>query len=312
MGKLLYKNQNNSNEIDKIINFYNQWPYPELHHTDLKTLVDTGFRDKSDPGYNWKKFFQNKIQKTPIDVLVVGCGTYQAGLIAIKNPYATVIGFDASKTSIEMQQLMCDQAELTNIELCTSSILDFQPNKHFDLIVCSGVLHHTADPLNNLKKLRTFLKDDGVLSLSVYNEALRTGVYKIQKLIKLLNLSTSIESASKISNLLHQLQNHSVEKYIPKSSELAYLNNFIDTFFNPRETSYNPLSLFELATNANLFFVDWLNDNYNIETQLSPDHPLYTEIIKLSEIEKAYSIDLIKENNSTIDIVLSKNCQLRK
>jgi 2-polyprenyl-3-methyl-5-hydroxy-6-metoxy-1,4-benzoquinol methylase len=217
-----------------------------------------------------------------------------------------VTGFDASKTSIEMQQSMCNQAELTNIELCTSSILKFQSDKQFDLIVCSGVLHHTADPLNNLKKLRTLLKDDGVLSLSVYNEALRTGVYKIQSLIKLLNLNTSIESATNISNLLHQLQNHSVEKYIRKNTELAHLNNFIDTFFNPREISYNPVSLFNLIGKADLFFVGWLNDNYNIETQLSSDHPLYTEISKLSEIEKAYSIDLIKENNVTIDIVLAK------
>jgi len=306
MDHQLYNNQNNSNDIDKIVDFYNQWPYPELQNTDLKKLADNGFRDKSDPEHNWKKFFQNKTQKTSIDVLVAGCGTYQAGLIAIKNPYANVIGFDASKTSIEMQQSMCNQAELTNVELCTSSILEFQSDKQFDLIVCSGVLHHTDDPLNNLKKLRKLLKNDGVLSLSVYNEALRTGVYKIQSLIKLLNLNTSIESATMISNLLHQLQNHSLEKYIRKNPELAHLNNFIDTFFNPREISYNPVSLFNLISKADLFFVSWLNDNYNIETQLSSDHPLYTEISKLSEIEKAYSIDLIKENNVTIDIVLAK------
>jgi 2-polyprenyl-3-methyl-5-hydroxy-6-metoxy-1,4-benzoquinol methylase len=307
MDHQLYNNQNNSNDIDKIVDFYNQWPYPELQHTDLRKLADKGFRDKSDPAHNWKKFFQNKTQKTSIDVLVAGCGTYQAGLIAIKNPYANVTGFDASKTSIEMQQSMCNQAELTNIELCISSILEFQSDKQFDLIVCSGVLHHTADPLNNLKKLRTLLKNDGILSLSVYNEALRTGINKIQSLIKLLNLNTSIESATKISNLLHQLHNHSVEKSILKNPELAHLNNFIDTFFNPREISYNPVSLFNLTSKADLFFVSWLNDNYNIETQLSSDHPLYNEISKLSEIEKAYSIDLIKENNGTIDMILAKN-----
>ena len=172
-------------------------------------------------------------------------------------------------------------------------------------------MHHTADPLANLKKIASFLKTDGVLSLSVYNESLRTGVYKIQNLIKILNLNADIESATKISKLLHNLQNHSVEKYILKNTELKNLNNFMDTFFNPREVCYNPITLFELVSNANLFFVSWLNDNYNIDTRISLSHPLYNEINKLSEFEKAYSIDLIKEDTATIDIVLSKNQILR-
>lgn len=293
---------------DHIEKFYNDWSYPDLGSHSLADLVSNGFRDKSDPSYNWSKFFKNKEKFSNIKVLVAGCGTYQAGLIAIKNPYADIVGIEISKKSLEIQKRVCLDEGLKNIVLIKSSILDFETTDKFDLIICSGVLHHTIDPLKNLQKLSSLLKENGVLSLMIYNESLRYGIYKVKSLIKILKLSNSIEDAQKISSLISLLdESHSLIKYIKKNSELQYLNNFMDTFFNPIDVAYTPITLKNLIKNTDLFFIDWLTDNYSIDNRLGKNHPLYEQILKLDEFEKAYCIDLIKEDQETIDIILGKS-----
>ena len=49
--------------------------------------------------------------------------------------------------------------------------------QHSDLIVCTGVLHHLADPDAGLRALRSVLKPDGAMYLMVYASYGRTGVY---------------------------------------------------------------------------------------------------------------------------------------
>lgn len=293
-------------EIDTISNFYNEWPYPNIGDKDLRTLISQGFRDKSDPTVNWNKFFKNKEKFSKINILVAGCGTYQAGLVAIRNPYADIIGIDISENSINFQRKLCDKENLSNLKLITSSILDYETDILFDLIICSGVLHHTIDPLKNLRKLSSCLKPNGIISLMVYNESIRQGVYKIQNLIKILNLNPNYDNAETVSKLIQLLDHHSLEKYIQLNPELQYLNNFMDTFFNPREISYNPINIRNLIKMTDLFFVDWLSDNYNIDKRLGKNHPLYSHIVNLDVFEQAYCIDLIKEDLGTIDIILGK------
>jgi SAM-dependent methyltransferase len=292
---------------DQIEKFYNEWPYPNLGSYSLSNLVSQGFRDKFDPSVNWNKFFKNKEKFSKIKILVAGCGTYQAGIIAIKNPYADIIGIDVSEKSLEIQKTACINEGLTNIFLIKSSISDFETTEKFDLIICSGVLHHTVDPLKDLQKLSSLLTKDGILSLMIYNESLRHGVYKIQSLVKILNLSNLIDNAQRISNVISLLdESHSLIKYINQNSELKHINNFMDTFFNPRDIPYTPLALKRVIQNTDLFFVDWLTDNYNIDKRLGKSHPLYELISNLDEFEKAYCIDLIKEDQKTIDVILGK------
>ena len=85
-------------------NFYNDWPYPALEDLSLGELVKLGYRDKSDPSKNWDFFFPGIEKNEKINILIAGCGTYQAGFISIANPNATVVGLDLSSKSIEKQK----------------------------------------------------------------------------------------------------------------------------------------------------------------------------------------------------------------
>ena len=54
----------------------------------------------------------------------------------------------------------------------------------FDQIVCTGVLHHLADPDVGLSALRSVLKPDGAMQLMVYAPYGRTGIYMLQDILQ--------------------------------------------------------------------------------------------------------------------------------
>lgn len=285
--------------------FYNQWPYPILNISSIRDLAFAGYRDQSDPQSNWNKFFPNKKSNQPIKILVAGCGTIQAGLIGVRNPMHEIIGIDISQTSINIQEKLCLKDNINNVSLFNSSILDYYSNNKFDLIICSGVLHHVKNPKENLKKLSTLLHDDGIMSIMLYNEALRSGIYKIKKLIEYLDLYPNELTAKKLLKLIEQLdQNHSVKRYTKENTEINFLNNFMDTFFNPNEIAFNPVSVKELLTGTDLKFYDWLLDNYILDKL--KDNPFYNEIKNLNLYQQAHIIDLIEEKSSKIEFLVKK------
>ena len=69
----------------------------------------------------------------------------------------------APPASITRQRLK-QQYNLTNLEARQLPIEQAAAlGRTFDLIVCTGVLHHLADPDAGLRALRSVLKPDGVM-----------------------------------------------------------------------------------------------------------------------------------------------------
>ena len=86
----------------------------------------------------------------------------------------------ARPASITPQQLK-RKYNLTNLETRQLPIEGAAAlGRSFDLIVCTGVLHHLADPDAGLRALRSVLKPEGAMYLMVYAPYGRTGVYMLQ------------------------------------------------------------------------------------------------------------------------------------
>ena len=59
------------------------------------------------------------------------------------------------------------------------SLLDVgQLSSAFDLILCTGVLHHLPNPDAGLKALADVLEPSGSMGIMLYGKAARTGVYQ--------------------------------------------------------------------------------------------------------------------------------------
>jgi 2-polyprenyl-3-methyl-5-hydroxy-6-metoxy-1,4-benzoquinol methylase len=69
-----------------------------------------------------------------------------------------VIGVDVSATSIAHTQKLKQQYGLTNLEIRQLPVERVGGlERQFDLMVCTGVLHHLADPDAGLRALRDVL-----------------------------------------------------------------------------------------------------------------------------------------------------------
>jgi hypothetical protein len=81
-------------------------------------------------------------------ILVAGCGTGQGAVaLALAAPEAKIVAFDLSRASVAYAKRKADQFVPGRIAFGIGDILNVAAlGADFDLIDCSGVLHHMADP----------------------------------------------------------------------------------------------------------------------------------------------------------------------
>ncbi|HEU0080075.1 MAG TPA: class I SAM-dependent methyltransferase, partial [Longimicrobiaceae bacterium] len=117
-------------------------------------------------------------------VWVAGCGTNQAVITALMFPDAQVVGSDLSAGSLEVAATSARQLSVDNLELRRESINQAAYAEEFDYVVCTGVIHHNADPDHALARLAAALRPAGVMQLMVYNRYHRTHTTAFQKAVR--------------------------------------------------------------------------------------------------------------------------------
>lgn len=141
---------------------------------------------------------------TPPTVLVAGCGNFEPLVVARSNPRGRTIGVDLSNRNLTLLrrrlllarglwallphrlllQLMgrgfgavsLRQGDLTEPALFEASSLDG--------VVCTGVLHHCAQPQRVLENFGVWLKPHGRLRVMVYAPVSRGPIYRLQRLFR--------------------------------------------------------------------------------------------------------------------------------
>ena len=102
-------------------------------------------------------------------IWTAGCGTNQAIFTGLRFPKSNILGSDISRGSLNTCADIAQQVGVRGLELKNESINEVGYREQFDFIICTGVIHHNADPQATLKKLANALKPNGVLELMVYN-----------------------------------------------------------------------------------------------------------------------------------------------
>lgn len=113
-----------------------------------------------------------------LDVLIAGCGTgQQAVMMAKRYADARVLAVDLSRASLCYAKYRTDVLGLDNIEYGQADILKLASlGRHFDVVACTGVLHHLADPLEGWRVLLSILRPHGVMHIALYSELARADV----------------------------------------------------------------------------------------------------------------------------------------
>lgn len=155
-------------------------------------------------------------------VMEVGCGTGQMtnflGLVSTRK----LIGVDQSIPSLTLGEKFRSQFELKNVSFVQGNIfaLPVKPNS-VDVLICSGVLHHTPDPFGGYKELLKRVKPGGYIVIGLYNTYARIP----------LGMRKCVFRCT--GNVFRKLDAHMRRKDVDQSKKEIW---FADQYKNPHES----------------------------------------------------------------------------
>jgi len=125
------------------------------------------------------------------EILVAGCGTGRhAAITAQLQPHGRVLAVDISRASLAYAMRRCAELGLANIRFAQADLLELGAlEERFDLIECSGVLHHMREPLEGWRVLVSLLKSGGFMKLGLYSEVARRNIVAAREVVSGLSVT---------------------------------------------------------------------------------------------------------------------------
>ena len=171
----------------EVKNQYESNPYPRWMHNSYASERKINYLSviNSEIHPNKVQEDQTRLTTKKINILIAGCGTGIQILEASRYRDCEITAIDLSNSSISYAKRKVDEYGMKNINFIEMDLLELkQLNKKFDLIECSGVLHHMQDPAKGLSNLVDSLEVDGFLKLGFYSNYARQEIQKARELIK--------------------------------------------------------------------------------------------------------------------------------
>lgn len=240
---------------DPVAAFYERHPYPPPVD-DLGAHVG---RDENVQRAAHHLVWPRRRPDTIRSVLVAGCGTSQAVRHALRRPATKVVGVDVSATAVEHTRRLADRHGVDNLEVHLLPIERVaELGQQFDQVVCTGVLHHLADPKAALSTLRAVLAPCGAVTLMVYARYGRFGVAMVQNYCRRLGITTSAPDIASLVATLRELPlGHPLGRLLRETRDFHDDDALADALLNPRERDYTVPELLDLLTSAGLRFGRW-------------------------------------------------------
>lgn len=156
---------------------YERWPYPVWSRAmamgERSSLVQ--FVSRLDPSGAAER-------PPPASILIAGCGTgWEAAAWAQSFPDAQVTAIDISEASLNYATSQCRIMGLHNIRFERLDLHRAETLGQFDVIICSGVLHHLEDPEAGWAALTRALAPGGVMRIMVYSRIARLLVHAMRR-----------------------------------------------------------------------------------------------------------------------------------
>jgi len=284
------------NITQKSRKFYEQFQFPGNRPIDHDGLVFM------------RRFIQSieKISRTKnnIRILDAGCGTGHTS-ISLANRYKEIqfLGLDNSASSLDKAILNAKKSSLTNVKFCKWNLLKpITGTAKYDIVLCLGVLHHTANMEKVLINLNEILEDTGEMFLWIYG---KHGRYKHSLNMRLLKML--LEVKPKPENILELAgefatkteQGLPIIELIGKTkTDEKQMNAFkspvwiADQFLNPHEQLIDMEELLQLTKRAGFKIIQILGTEENIPEKFCSDE-LSGRFLRLSKNKQLIAADLL-------------------
>ena len=237
----------------KIQDQYTTYPYPRweristIQPQTLENLLRRRF-----PKQIWPERFKGSVFG-----LSAGCGTGLGAAMlsqSIKNLSLTAI--DLSPTSLAFAKTKTDYFGIHSIKFGLGDILELgKMNGRFDIVECSGVIHHMARPEKGLEALRTCVESDGVLRIALYSKRARKAVVAAKLLIKERGIPDSLAGLRRARLEINTLPMDHPARGVIDTPEFFTLSGLHDLVFNVHEQHFTPKDLKCLLECVGLQFI---------------------------------------------------------
>ena len=246
------------NRNEEVRDFYERMPYPAPltsldEHRELYKNPD---RRRATFHLMWPAEQPRANQ----EILIAGCGTSQAASYALREPDARITAIDISDTSLRHTRDLQSKYNLENLDLHQLSIERVEEiGRSFDLVVCTGVLHHLPDPDRGLCALRDVLNPSGAMRLMLYARYGRAGISMMQESCRLLGIGTSSTDLQGLGAALGALPpDHPISGLVRRAADFRRPEAMADALLHPQDRAYTVPELHAWLDRCGMSFGRWI------------------------------------------------------
>ncbi len=293
---------------EEVQSFYNRYPYPRP--VDSLDNYQRLWQDRQRRRADYHLFWPARPFREDYSILIAGCGTSQAAKHALRWPAAQVTAIDVSATSISNTEDLKRKYDLKNLAVHLLPIEQVNDlGMSFDQIVCTGVLHHLADPDVGLSALHGVLRPDGAMQLMVYAPYGRTGIYMLQDFCRRIGIHATDEGIRELICALGALPpGHPLETLLREAPDFRHHAALADALLHPQDRAYSVPQLFEFLSKAGLNFGRWVKQApYSPRCGVMASLPQASRIAQLSRAEQYAAVELFRGTMVRHSLVVHRN-----
>ena len=198
------------------------------------------------------------VTDTP-QVLIAGCGSGKQPLYsALRLAGSRVTAVDLSRASLAYAQRKALEMGLANVRFAQADLLKLgELDDRYDVIECSGVLHHMADPEAGLAALARVLRPGGFIKLGLYSELARQPVARLRKMIRETGYASDREGIRALRRRLIAAHVADVRP-LAKARDLYTTSAFRDLLLHVQEHRFTLSQVAALLERARLEFLGFM------------------------------------------------------
>ena len=264
---------------------YEHNPYPRWlaleHHTPTRY---SDAIENALPGFKAPEL----LKKSPLRVLIAGCGTGRHALnVARYFRDVEVLAVDISHNSLNYAKNMAERYLLDNVEFLQADILQLESlGREFDIIECSGVLHHMDNPLQGAQCLKNILAPKGLLKIGLYSERARSSVVACRDVIEQQDISATPTGIRQLRRQILQ-EEHPDSRWsdIRKSPDFYSASGCRDLLFHVKEHRFTPLQLKSFCADLDIQFLGFSGLNRETVENYQANFPNDKNMLNLNNWE---------------------------
>lgn len=235
---------------------YEENPYPRWLHLPRHTPTDYMSAVAAEiPAFQPRAERQGRLH-----MLVAGTGTGRHAIHLARHFLDTrVLAVDLSRRSLAYGEAMAERLEVNNIEFRQADILHLHHVKQqFDVIECSGVLHHMEDPMVGWRQLCARLRPGGLMKVGLYSTRARTIIHQLRAIITEQGLRPTPPDIRRFRRSVLREAGAPELTTLLQSVDFYSMSGVRDLLFHVQEHTFTPAELANMIDELPLSFLGFV------------------------------------------------------